>query len=177
MTINGVVTPVGISEWANIVLTPEQLTEFNSAVARHNANVANVIANGSIVKNELAVTNTITAYWEPVQDDTPPEALYRGTVAPTTVAEVYAVVLNQPGSTDSTPVTWDSTSNAISYSGNGTLFTYEETVSNGVKFQRPDSLPWDINLNDPVWSTYWERFTSDANVTFPAVFGSETVSS
>ena len=155
MNINGNVTAVWLPEWANVVLSGNELSDFNTAYSNQEALTANTISGGQLsitptyiwVANSEVITGNLTqqlnigvAYWT-ANNEIKTELLSQDVV--------QSLVSNGELAT----FTMDH------YIKNSTVTNLTQIVYN----VDPVSIP-----QDPQWLYYYNKFVSDTeNVTFP----------
>jgi len=168
MIINGNVVPVAIQNWANAALSAEDLSTYITAQNAQDRLLDPFVSNGSIVISELYVWNN--------NGHAVTDSVTIGNVWYDTGNVIVGTVAN--------------TGNAIT---DGIYQWYEHTVNGVVANVLPDAFivnGHNANIsnsgstisflgniypqNDPVWISYWTRFTTDSNVTFPSGWSAQS---
>ena len=168
MIINGNVVPVTIQIWANAALSAEDLSTYITAQNAQDRLLDPFVSNGAIVISELYVWNN--------NGHAVADSVTIGNVWYDTGNIIVGTVAN--------------TGNVIT---DGIHHWYEHTVNGVVANVLPDafivnghnanisnsgstiSFPGNIYpQNDSVWISYWTRFTTDSNVTFPSGWSAQS---
>ena len=166
MTINGNVVPVTIQIWANAALSAEDLSTYITAQHNQDQIFNSFVSNGSVVViNQYEWRDTGNLVTESmtfgnVWNDT-------GNVVLGTVANTGNTVTDLTGGT------------RFEYSVNGVIANISTNIpiinghSANVSHSNTNiSFPSSIEpTTDPTWITFWDRFQSDPNVTFPTGWG------
>ena len=168
MVVNGNVSVVTIQTWANLTLSGSDLTTYIAAQNAQDQFFDPFVANGAIVISEIYVWNN--------NGSTVTDSVTVGNVWYDTGNIIVGTVAN--------------TGNVIT---DGIYQWYEHTVNGVVANVLPDafivnghkanisnnrttiSFPGNIYPQiNPVWTSYWTRFTTDSNVTFPSGWSAQS---
>jgi hypothetical protein len=178
MIVNGQSVSTTFQQWANIVLTGSDLTTFINVQTEHKNFVNELIANGALIfdtvyhyrdTGNVVTGNVIKQHRWGVSGN-----IITGSVTITST-------LNSDGSEQHDFfVDGELMSSVNSADTNRTGdFIFTEFLVDGVRSNIKSIStniinPQNIDLTTPEWLVYWDRYISDANVTFPSGFGTVT---